>query len=152
MNLGCPKSRAWLRLTRQYRGPSGTKIHDATAGLSSGLNGVAVAQIQFGIIKDSQLLLDAQESAVTRSAFPSFSWCNGHSYIRWVIWPQWLHRLDYCNMLYVERPFKMVWKLQLMQNVAVHVIARGWQFESVESLLESGSIFWFQFKRDQGDI
>lgn len=87
-----------------------------------------------GVHPDSHLLLDPWVAAVTRRAFtqlllvhqlwPSLD-CED---LAMVTYATVTSRLDFCNVLYVRVPSKMVWKLQLVQNVAARMIAGWMQF------------------------
>ena len=44
-------------------------------------------------------------------------------------------RLDFCNVLYVELPLKLLWKLELVQNAAAQLLSGAAPFQHVTPLL-----------------
>ncbi|KAF7253150.1 hypothetical protein EYD10_01179 [Varanus komodoensis] len=98
------------------------------------LNGVALPLRNkvcgLGVLLDPELSLEAQVTAVARSAFLQLRLIHQlHPYLENDCLAIVTHalvtsRLDFCNALYVGLPLKTVWILQLVQNRAARLLTR----------------------------
>ncbi|KAF7243358.1 Collagen alpha-1(XXIV) chain [Varanus komodoensis] len=101
-------------------------------GFDLALNGVALPLRDkvhsLGVLLDPELSLEAQVTAVARSAFLQLWLINQlRPYLEYDCLATVTHvlvtsRLDFCNALYVGLPLKTVWILQLVQNRAARLL------------------------------
>uniref|UniRef100_R4GDH7 Reverse transcriptase domain-containing protein n=1 Tax=Anolis carolinensis TaxID=28377 RepID=R4GDH7_ANOCA len=128
----------WLRASRLRVNPAKTEIlwlgrpggreiqlptlDGETLRLSSSVKSL-------GVLLDPLLTMEAQVSAVSRSAF--FHLCQARQLAPYlsrndlatVIQAMVISRLDYCNALYIGLPLSVIQKLKLVQNAAAHLLA-----------------------------
>ncbi|KAF7238096.1 hypothetical protein EYD10_15124 [Varanus komodoensis] len=87
-----------------------------------------LAKKSLGVLLDPELSLEAQVTAVARSAFLQLRLINQlRPYLEYNCLATVTHalvtsRLDFCNALYVGLPLKTVWILQLVQNRAARLL------------------------------
>ncbi|KAF7246206.1 NIPA-like protein 2 [Varanus komodoensis] len=122
----------WMRANKVKLNPDKTEVL-LVGGLGFGevelnlvLNGVALPLRDkvrsLGVLLDPELSLEAQVTVVARSAFFQLRLIHQLCpYLEYDCLVTVTHalvtsRLDFCNVLYVGLPLKMVWILQLVQN------------------------------------
>ncbi|KAF7239088.1 Sodium-dependent phosphate transporter 2 [Varanus komodoensis] len=104
----------WMRANKLKLNPDKTEVLDKVRSL--------------GVLLDPELSLEAQVTAVTRSAFLQLRLINQlRPYLEYDCLATVTHalvtsRLDFCNALYVGLPLKTVRTLQLVQNRAARLL------------------------------
>ncbi|KAF7245399.1 RNA-directed DNA polymerase from mobile element jockey [Varanus komodoensis] len=122
----------WMRANKLKLNPDKTEVllvggsNSWVGDLDLVLNGVALPLkdrvCSLGVLLDLELTLEAQVSAVARSAFLQLRLIHQlHSYLATVTHALVTSRLDFCNTLYVGLPLKTVRILQMVQNRAARL-------------------------------
>ncbi|KAF7244902.1 hypothetical protein EYD10_08831 [Varanus komodoensis] len=128
----------WMRANKLKLNPDKTEVLlVGSSGFGEGklnlvLNGVALPPRDkvrsLGVLLDPELSLEAQVTAVVRSAFLQLRLIHQlHPYLEYDSLATVTHapvtsRLDFCNALYVGLPLKTVRILQLVQNRAARLL------------------------------
>ncbi|KAF7247075.1 putative RNA-directed DNA polymerase from transposon BS [Varanus komodoensis] len=128
----------WMRANKLKLNPDKTEVLlVGGSGFGEGelnlvLNGVALPHRDkvrsLGVLLDPELSLEAQVTAVARSAFFQLRLIHQlHPYLENDCLVTVTHalvtsRLDFCNELYMGLPLKTVWILQLVQNRAARLL------------------------------
>ncbi|KAF7236044.1 putative RNA-directed DNA polymerase from transposon BS [Varanus komodoensis] len=128
----------WMRANKLKLNPDKTEVLlVGGSGFGEGelnlvLNGVALPLRDkvhsLGVLLDPELSLEAQVTAVARSAFFQLQLIHQlrpyleYDYLTTVTHALVTSRLDFCNALYVGLPLKMVRILQLVQNRAARLL------------------------------
>ncbi|KAF7248769.1 Transcription elongation factor A protein 2 [Varanus komodoensis] len=128
----------WMRANKLKLNPDKTEVPlVGGSGFGEGelnlvLNGVALPLRDkvrsLGVLLDPELSLEAQVTAVARSAFLQLRLIHQlrpfleNDCLATVTHALVTSRLDFCNALYVGLPLKTVWILQLVQNRAARLL------------------------------